>query len=216
MIRKSYFGVSSMLKNIRNILRDRIIIQNYKQQLQNQTPCIISSNCIGGIIYHDLQLPFLSPTINLFFYPQDYLKFIGKLKYYLSINLLPSKSVNGTEYPVGLLDDIEVHFLHYKDFKDAAIQWQKRVNRVDFDNLFFIMTDQNGCTYEQIKYFDTLQYKNKVIFTHKSYPEFNSAFYIKDFENNNEVGNLINIKKYSLKRYFEDFDYVSFFNGGKK
>lgn len=67
MIRKSYFGVSSMLKNIRNILRDRIIIQNYKQQLQNQTPCIISSNCIGGIIYHDLQLPFLSPTINLFF-----------------------------------------------------------------------------------------------------------------------------------------------------
>lgn len=95
-------------------MRDKIIIQNYKQRLLNQTPCIISSNCIGGIIYHDLQLPFLSPTINLFFYPQDYLKFIGKLKYYLSTNLLPSKSVSGTEYPIGLLDDIEVHFYTIK------------------------------------------------------------------------------------------------------
>ena len=32
---------------------------------------IIANNCIGGCLYHDLGLKFLSPTIDLFFYPND-------------------------------------------------------------------------------------------------------------------------------------------------
>lgn len=78
------------------------------------------------------------------------------------------------------------------------------------------MTDRDGCTYEQIKTFDELPYKNKVIFTHKEYPEFNSAFYIKGFENEEEVGILSNFRKYSWKRYLDDFNYVDFLNNSRK
>ena len=59
----------NQLRIIRDLLRYQLIIRNNRVKLFNQTPCIIASNCNGGIIYHDLGLKFLSPTINLFFFP---------------------------------------------------------------------------------------------------------------------------------------------------
>lgn len=206
----------NQLRIIRDLLRYQLIIRNNRVKLFNKTPCIIASNCNGGIIYHDLGLKFLSPTINLFFYPQDYLKFIMNLDHYVKAQLCPPIVVENNRYPIGILDDIELHFMHYKTFEEAAKHWQKRIKRVDFANLFFIMTDRDGCTYEQIKTFDELPYKNKVIFTHKEYPEFNSAFYIKGFENEEEVGILSNFRKYSWKRYLDDFNYVDFLNNSRK
>ena len=76
-------------------------------------------------------------------------------------------------------------------------------------------TEKDGCTYETIRRFDRLPYKNKVIFTHVEYPEFPSACYIRGFEDRNELGVLTFPKKQLLKRrYLDDFDYVSFLNNG--
>lgn len=56
----------------------------------------------------------------------------------------------------------------------------------------------------------------KVIFTNKEYPEFKSAYCIKGFEKQKEVGILVDYKRQILKRrYLDDFDYVSFLNTGK-
>lgn len=208
--------LKKILRRIRCLLRYQLIIKKNKKLLFNQTPCIISSNCNGGIIYHDLELKFLSPTINLFFYPKDYLKFVMNLEYYLSQKLCPFTKPELFVYPIGMLDDIEVHFMHYKTFEEAVKYWEKRIKRVNFENLFFVMTDRDGCTYEQIKTFDELPYKNKVIFTHKKYHEFTSSFYIKGFEDKGEVGILSNFRKYSLKRYLDDFNYVDFLNNNEK
>lgn len=82
----------NQLRIIRDLLRYQLIIRNNRVKLFNQTPCIIASNCNGGIIYHDLGLKFLSPTINLFFYPQDYLKFIMNLDHYVKAQLCPPHS----------------------------------------------------------------------------------------------------------------------------
>ena len=56
-----------------------------------------------------------------------------------------------------------------------------------------MMTDKDGgkgAKYEDLQAFDNLPYPNKVVFTHKPYPELKSAFYIKGFENEGEVGDL--------------------------
>lgn len=37
---------------------------------------ILSNNCWGGHVYRYFSLPYLTPTIGLYFYPDDYLKFI--------------------------------------------------------------------------------------------------------------------------------------------
>ena len=40
---------------------------------------IISNNCYGGLKYENLNLPFNSPTIGLYFYAPEFLKFIKNL-----------------------------------------------------------------------------------------------------------------------------------------
>ena len=58
-----------------------------------------------------------------------------------------------------------------------------------------------------------IHYKNKVLFTHVEYPEFQSAYYIKGFEEQSELGTITNFKNHFWRRrYLDDFDYVKFFN----
>ena len=74
-------------------------------------------------------------------------------------------------------------------------------------------TERDMCTYENLKNFDKLPYSNKVIFTKKKYHEIKSSFYIKDFEDKKEVGVLFKYRnKILMKRYYEDFDFIKWFN----
>ena len=189
----------------------------YKQRkrlgLRNRSASIISDNCNAGIILHDLGLRFNTPTVNLFFRPTDFLLFLQDLPRHLT--MIPS-AVNDSSvsWPVGDLEGIHIHFMHYENFDQAKEKWVERAKRVDFSNLFIMMTDKNGCSYEQIRKFDLLPFKHKVILTHKAYAEFDSAYHIPGFEEQAEVGTLTDFKPgFWRRRYIDDFDYVAFLNG---
>ena len=115
-------------------------------RLKNRTPSIIADNCNAGIIYHDLGLPFLSPTINLFFMPDDYLRFLRNPHHYLEVEPMETEDAT-VKWPVGMIDDVKVHFMHYKSFAEAKKKWLVRAKRLDFENLFVLMCEKNGCTY---------------------------------------------------------------------
>lgn len=184
--------------------------------LRNKDMTILSSNCNGGFILHDLGCPFNSPTINLYFLPDHFLKFVSKPEEYLSFEL-KEVQMEDISYPVGQLKDILLFFMHYNSFAEAQEAWKRRAKRVNMDNVYILMTDKNGCTYEHIKQFEELPYKNKVIFTHKKYNEFPSAYYISGFENEGEVGILSDWKpQFFRRRWLDDFDYVNFFNKNER
>ncbi len=194
------------------IKKFRYIINSInKLKLKNKTPTIISSNCNGTFILHDLGLKFRTPTINLFFYPKDFIKFVENIDYYIKIDIkeVQQKKIN---YPVGQIDDIKVYFKHYDSFEQAKKKWSDRCKRINKENMYIIMTDRDGCTYEDIKRFDDLKYKNKVIFTNKEYKEIKSSYYIHGFEDKSSVGILSNYQNIFAKRYLDNFDYVSFLN----
>ncbi len=197
-------------------LLQRIEWRLYKEckrlRLKNRTPSIISSNCNGSMWSHDLRLPFLSPTVNLSFEMNDYVRLLEKLKWYMEQPLIPFADER-FDYPCGMLGDIEVRFNHYKTFEEAAEKWQQRKERIDWNNLFVLGIDGDGCTYETLRRFDALPYENKVIFTHRPYPEIQSAYYIPGFEEQDGVGVLLEFKKkFFIRRYLDDFDYVAFLN----
>lgn len=190
----------------------RIYKELNKRKLKNFNPTIISSNCNAGIIYHDLNLPFNSPTINLSMDTDDFIKLVGHLKYYLEQEIVKLEDKN-YDFPCGELDDIKIRFNHYKTFEDAVEKWNERKRRINWDNIYIIAIDGDKATYDSLQCFDKLPYKNKVIFTHKNYPEIKSSYYIKGFEEMNEIGVLIYFKnKFWTRRYLDDFDYVSFLN----
>ena len=189
-----------------------------RKRLKNLTPSIISSDCIGGVIYHDMGLQFRSPTINLWFNQTDFLKFASDLRYYLNCELVEVFE-DGIEYPIGLLtkgtESVKVYFMHYKTFDEAAAAWKKRSERVDFDNLYVILEQAEPLSQESDiwKMFCALEIKNKVIITGQTDFEDDSIVHMDIYDESYYSGKILSKKKpFCIKRYLDDFDYVSFLN----
>lgn len=203
-------GIKKKIKKIKYL----ILNYNKRKNLKNKDFTIISDNCWGGFIYQYLGLPFNTPFIGLFIFAPDYIKLLNNLKYYLDLNLEFIKESKfketlikyGTEgtYPIGILGDVEIHFLHYKTEEEARSKWNTRRTRINWDNLFIKFSDANLCTRDHIEAFDKLPYKNKIMFTNKNY-NLDSNIFLKEYENKNNV----------KEEWKSKFDYVSWLNKGK-
>lgn len=191
--------------------RQRFFInRSLQRKLTNQGMTVISANCVGAFILHDFHQPFNSPFVNLYLSPQDFLRYLQNMDFYRTQPLTFVQTEKS--YPVGKLADLEIHFMHYHSEQEANEKWQLRTSRMKLDNLFIMMTDRDGVTEKDIQLFDQLPFKNKVIFTHKPYPAFKSACYIKGFEKQNQVGHIFEFSGWNGKKYYDQFDYVKWFN----
>ena len=199
---------------LNTIVRSWINKRN-RERLNNHDFSLIASNCNGGFILHDLGMRFNSPFVNLWMKPKDYIKMLGDLTMYMSEELTFVKE-DGINYPVGLLRDVRIYFQHYDSEEEAKQKWNVRKARLNYDNLFILFTDQEGCTPSDLKQFDKLPFEKKVVFTKKSYPEIKSSFYIKGFENQPSVGPCYEYEPKRIfsigKKYYDQFDYVSWIN----
>lgn len=190
----------------------KIINKRNIKKLKNTDFSLIASNCNGGFICHDLNLQFRSPFINLWVKPTDFIKYLQNIEHYMKQELR-FVSEDGINYPIGLLDDIKIYFQHYKTEQNAKEKWNERTKRIDLNNLFILFTDRDNCTYQNLLDFDRLPLKNKIVFTHKPYPEIKSAVYIKGFEKEVSVGDCFRFKnKFSGKKIYDQFDYINWFN----
>ena len=108
---------------------NRKFTNKQRKKLKNDKFSIISSNCIGGIIYHRLGKQFLSPTINLFFNQKEFIKFAQNLRYYINLPLEFIKS--DFDFPVAKIDDITLYFLHYSNNDEAKEAWERRKTRIN-------------------------------------------------------------------------------------
>ena len=129
-----------MLKKIFNYSREQLYQRWARIRLKNKNFSIISDDCWGGRVYTDVGVSYTSPTVNLFFYSSCFLKLVQDLKNYIDKDLEfvtvskyeianQSRMNSGKNYPIGTLGDIEVHFLHSKDNKDALTKWNYRKTR---------------------------------------------------------------------------------------
>ena len=198
------------LKKLLHIL----YISNKKKYLKNKNFSIISNNCVGGVIYSDLNLQFLSPTINLYIKPTDFIKLCLNLKWYMNQKIVEIKEEN-LNYPVGLLYDIKIYFMHYKSFHEAKNTWERRRKRINYDNIFVIMVQRDGFDTEDLQLFETIKYP-KILLTNKDFKK-KDTFYIKGFEDDKYLGNIIMYDKNKFfKRYYEQYDFIKFFNNEGK
>ena len=193
----------------------KVINQVNRLRLKNKTFSLIASNCNGCCISHDLGLQFRSPFVNLCLNAADYIKFLENPQAYLDAPLEFPAEIQKS-YPVGILKDITLHFMHYRSAQEAQEAWERRKERIDWNNLFVLMTDKDGCTEQLLQRFDALPYRNKIVFTHAPMPQIRSAVYIPGFESETEVGNCdAFVNNFSGRKYFDYFDYVKWFNEGK-
>lgn len=190
------FFVSSKRKMNKRVLslKNNILINFEKRKLKTKDFTIISQNCIGGVIYHDLGLKFNSPTINTYIKAPDFIKFISNLEYYLSLDLIVFWD---EKYPIGRLDDIYIHFMHYNSCTEAIDSWNRRKQRVNLKKILVLCTDRDG--FDDITYqkFIVTKYP-KILFTcNKKYSE-NSIYYSK-YKHNKNISDLIPKREFYKK-----------------
>jgi len=201
-------------KYYRSFLRRKLNKCNRKRLNQKEFT-IISSNCVGGVITHELGRRFDSPTVNMYFEPSDYLKFIENLEYYIKeCELTEDKGRSISRgYPVGRLNDLILYFVHYDDFESAKKKWNARCKRIHWENLYFVLTQRDGCTEEQVYEFLDFSAKNKVVFTTNDKLTDSQAYYIPGSVEGGEVIDLCLYKtKYTGRRWIDEFDYADFLN----
>ena len=125
---------------------------------------IISNNCTGGYVYQYFGVPYKTPTEGLYFTTEDYLKLVERPEYYFKqeVKLIDSKESTlakvgkDIHYPVGLIDDVEVYFMHYPDPKEALSKWYRRASRMNFNKLFFLLTETELAKEEHFTKFSQL------------------------------------------------------------
>ncbi len=207
MVLKS--NIQNIGKKYREVVRNKID----RKRIKNKNYTILANTCIGGVIYHDLNHEFLSPTINLYITPSHFIKFLENLNYYLELEIEPVKTK--LKYPVGKLGDIIIYFKHYDTIEQAIEKWNIRKKRINKDNLFIMMTDRWCLPYSYLERFNKLKYKNKVCFTYKEYKEFECCKVVKKWNDEYCVGTITDIANIFGKRlyqYAKDFDYIDWLN----
>ena len=111
---------------------------------------IISNNCTGGVVSHELGMEFKSPTVNLQILPEEYPRFCQNIHRYMETELTADADMDGhrdmiikmfggvPDFPFGRLDDILVCFQHYLTFENAKAKWNERRAKMDYDHIGYI------------------------------------------------------------------------------
>lgn len=188
------------------------VMAKKRRALTNKSFSLLCNNCNGGILSHDLGLQFRSPTVNLFFYSDHFLRFCENLDHYLAQPLTLCREPRrkpDTDYPVCNLGDLELHFLHYRSFEEAKEKWDARTARLDRENLFIMWTFFDPADEATLARFERLPFPNKVAFTEREFPQYPSAYCIRGYEKGLGV---LSVYEGLGRRKIDQFDYVSWFN----
>jgi uncharacterized protein (DUF1919 family) len=159
-----------------------------KTQLHEQEFSIISQNCIGGVLYHDMELPFLSPTVNLYFTGPDFVRFVLNLDYYLKLDLVMAWDET---YPVGYLEDIEIRFMHYHTCEEARQAWNRRKARINRDKILVLCTDMEEFTEEVFAQWQKIPYPKILYTANAAFAEHPDTVFYSQYQSAGRVSDLI-------------------------
>lgn len=176
-----------MLKKRINNMLISIRFWLYRRALKNHSLSIISNNCWGGFMSQRMQVQYNSPFVGLFLFADDYIKLLQRIDLIYKPIIFISKKESKYEklpekkYVIGCLPGgIEIHFLHYHTQEEALSKWNKRLKRLDMNNLLVKFSERDGCTEHLIKEFDALPFANKVCFTVRNYSQYKCTCLLKD------------------------------------
>lgn len=180
-------------------ISDRTISGMRRNRLNNLDFAIISNNCWGGHVYRWFGLPYNSPTVGVYFYADEYIRFLRDLNTNLHSNIKIIDAFDSRYYeimhakgqdavPVGVLNNkIEVVFLHYHTKEEAYEKWNRRVERLNINNLIVKFSEMNQCTLEHLIEFESFKFNKKVLFLARNWEGLNSGVVVKRYTHNNEI-----------------------------
>jgi uncharacterized protein (DUF1919 family) len=188
-----------------------------RKKLLNRQFAIIANNCWGGEIYKYFDLPFNSPFIGLFLFPDCFLTLLENLDALdlesIKVGYQSKYYENDCAYPVGILEHgIEIHFLHYKSLEEAQSKWKRRAQRlaqIPGERRYFKFCDRDGATLEHMKRFEEIPQKAKIGYSVLPLPYRWYKSSRPDPKNPNQVDDGVKLFEYELENGFNPIDWMN-------
>jgi uncharacterized protein (DUF1919 family) len=165
-----------------------------RSRVKDQEFTIISNDCWGGGAYGHLGLAYRTPFVGTRVFAPCFIRLLRDPKRYIESRVTFTDSSqykfmnrwrekDNDFYPIGLLnEEVEVHFLHEVDESEAKSKWDRRVSKINWENIFVKFSeDPDVCTKDHINEFDRLSYNYKVCFTFNDYSELRSTITMKEY-----------------------------------
>lgn len=199
----------SKIKNIFIKINNKLEKRKQRKKLKSTEFSIISNNCWGGTVYQKYGLPYKSPTIGLYILGHDFVKLCSNWKEYFSKELefidwdkssYYNVLKNTNPFPVALLGDIEIYFMHYTSEEEAKEKWNRRLKRINPNHMIFKLSQREECSKEDIEKFMNLPLNHKVCFAYDEVPGVICIPELKNF-----IGDETSI----VKDYFDELDILN-------
>lgn len=144
------------------------------RRLRESEFCLISNNCLGRRLYQILGRDYNTPFVGLFMMPECFTELVVNFEEYMGRELQfvdeskypiwNHKRDAGHRYPIGLIGNAEIHFLHYEGEQDALEKWNRRKARIDYKHLYFVMVANGPYDDAMLREFAGAKSENKVCF----------------------------------------------------
>lgn len=116
-------------------------------------------------------------------------------------------------YPIGVLDDILIHFNHAKTVEEAYRNWEERKKRIIFDKIYVIAICKKGAKKEDWLWLDKCPIVDYKVLCHEKHNSDGQHFiYVKPSNLGENRGNLLNYDVLGFRHFEKRFDYVQFIN----
>ncbi len=205
-----------MKTNLKNIFKNiwrYPLKRRLRRRLSNHDFVLISSNCIGGCLLHDIGEEFCTPTINLDI--PEFVSFCEELEYYL--NKTP-ELYSLENFPVFKIEGITIRGIHYKSEEEFLNAWKRRTVRCiekikNGAEIIIIATDKQLKETNAKERFLNLPYKKVCFTSNKEWAQYKEFVYTPEFKGQENVGDLTKFTGLIGLRIFEKhFDCISFLN----
>ena len=138
------------------------------EKIRINPPSIIANNCFGRYTYFVLGSQFNSPFVNITLAPKEHIKVLNNLKSFMNARLVfagmrdinyrgreneeemcKSKNADGdkklvpTAYLETADDRVLIYCNHYKTFEEFELVWNKRKERINYDNTVAVLTTED-------------------------------------------------------------------------
>lgn len=202
-----------------NFIFSKFYYFSLRKHLPKYNITLVTHDCVGGVIYHQIGKQFASPLINTLLSGEDFIKLCSNFRKYMESELLEFKT--NKYYPVGILkpdhlDPIIINFVHDKDFNECKKHWDVRKSRIDYEKIVYIFNLTNLLDDEKVlkrsREFNGLNIQNKMIFTQKYLGEPNT--FVFNFRKKFFNSILIQPKNINrpYKKFIDDLDYSIYFS----
>lgn len=182
---------------------------------------ILADDCWGGFVYHDLNLPFTSPTVNILWPIDSFCKFMLDPLYYLAQPLQMKREGDFRRglYPIGTLGErerqVELHLTHAPNFSYMKERWDRRKARVNPNRIFVKITLPDSAWDDEslLEAFEQVRYP-KICF-HCEESKQKGVVYLRRFEAElyGTEGSTFDYRNYVRHNRTKDIDILKLLNG---